>query len=88
MNIEQLCKLIDAGFTKEDILAMQGIARDEQVPSSPNEKPEVSLEDRVAEVVKNTMSQYAKANIMTANQPKQDTVDDILAQILTPSNIR
>jgi hypothetical protein len=98
MNVEQIIKLLDAGYTKEDIEKMNQPAQDpapapeekqpESVPA-PEAKPEEKKTE--SEPVNNQMLKelqdlkkavYAM-NIMNSSQPAQpESVDDILAKAL------
>lgn len=98
MNVEQIIKLIAAGYTKEDIEKMNqpaaepAPAPEEKQPEpapAPEEKPEEKKTE--SEPVNNQMLKelqdlkkavYAM-NIMNSSQPGQhESVDDILAKAL------
>lgn len=96
MTLEQIIKLLDAGYTKADIEAMQAPAQPEaaaepepQNDPAPAEKPEEKKPD--AEPVNSQMLQELRdlkkavfsMNIMNSSQPGQpESVDDILAKAL------
>lgn len=98
MKIEQIIKLIDAGYTKEDIEKMNQPAADpapapEEKQSEPAQPEQVKPEEKKteSEPVNNQMLKelqdlkkavYAM-NIMNSSQPGQpESVDDILAKAL------
>ena len=98
MNIEQIIKLIDAGYTKGDIEKMNQPAAEPAPETKPEEtKPEPAPETKPeekkteSEPVNNQMLKelqdlkkavYAM-NIMNSSQPGQpESVDDILAKAL------
>ena len=95
MTLEEIIKLIDAGYTKSDIEKMQAPAAEEKEPEPKNEKQEKPAEKPEekkpeTEPVNNQMLQelqdlkkavYAM-NIMNTEQPAQKSVDDILAASL------
>lgn len=95
MNIEQIIKLLDAGYTKEDIEKMNQPAAE---PEPQEEKPESAPAPEVKPEEKNTESEPVNAqmlkelqdlkkavyamNIMQSAQPEQQSIDDILAKAL------
>ncbi len=96
MNVEQIIKLLDAGYTKEDIEKMnQPAAEPEPEPETkpePEPAPEAKPEEKKteSEPVNNQMLKelqdlkkavYAM-NIMQSAQPEQQSIDDILAKAL------
>lgn len=98
MNIEQIIKLIDAGYTKEDIEKMNQPASDpapaaEEKQPDPAQPEQAKPEEKkpVTEPVNNEMLQELRdlkkavfaMNIMQSSQPAQpESVDDILAKAL------
>ena len=88
MNVEQIIKMIDAGYTKEEIEKMtQPEPKPEPKPEpEPEPKPEAKPEPAVDPVLKE-LQDLKKAvyamNIMQSSQPpKSESVDDILAKAL------
>lgn len=98
MNVEQIIKLLDAGYTKEDIEQMQKDPaknekqdipeKDPEPVPAPDAKPEEKKTE--SEPVNNQMlkelQDLKKAvyamNIMQSAQPEQQSIDDILAKAL------
>lgn len=98
MNVEQIIKLIDAGYTKEDIEKMNQPAAD-SAPAPEEKQPEPAQPEPAqpeekkpeSEPVNNEMLQELRdlkkavfaMNIMNSSQPGQpESVDDILAKAL------
>lgn len=94
MNVEQIIKMIDAGYTKEEIEQM---TKPEPEPepnpepkTEPEPKPEPKTEPKpepVNDPVLKELQDLKKAvyamNIMQSSQPpKAESVDDILAKAL------
>ena len=94
MTVEQIIKLLDAGYTKADIEAMMAPAaaaepEPQKETPAPAEKPEEKKPD--SEPVNTQMLQELRdlkkavfsMNIMNSSQPGQpESVDDILAKAL------
>ena len=78
MNVEQIIKMIDAGYTKEEIEKMtQPEPEPKQEP-----KPEPAVDPVLKELQDLKKAVYAM-NIMQSSQPpKAENVDDILAKAL------
>lgn len=92
MNIEQVIKMIDAGYTKDEIEQMTKPEPNQEPKQEPNQepkqepKPEPKPEPAVDPVLKE-LQDLKKAvyamNIMQSSQPpKSESVDDILAKAL------
>lgn len=90
MNVEQIIKMIDAGYTKEEIEKMtQPEPEPKQEPKpEPEPKTEPKTEPKPADdPVLKELQDLKKAvyamNIMQSSQPpKSESVDDILAKAL------
>jgi hypothetical protein len=100
MNYEDIILLVKAGYTKDQIAAMQAPAPGPQEPPKLAEPPAPpaqadppappkpqGLEDLSqmlsAEFAK-LNDAIVKANLQQAQQPPQESVDDILASIINP----
>lgn len=100
MNYEDIILLVKAGYTRDQIAAMQAPAPEPQEPPKPTEPPAPptqaeppappkpqGLEDLSqmlsAEFAK-LNDAIVKANLQQAQQPPQESVDDILASIINP----
>ena len=97
MTLEQIIKLLDAGYTKADIEAMQAQpAADPETQKDPAaaaaEKPEEKPEEKKPESepvnaqVLQELRDLKKAvygiNIMKSEQPERKSVDDILSEAM------
>ena len=78
MNVEQIIKMIDAGYTKEEIEKMT------QPEPEPEPKPQPkTAEDPVLKELQDLKKAVYAMNIMQSSQPpKSESVDDILAKAL------
>lgn len=98
MNIEQIIKLIDAGYTKEDIEKMNQPASDPapapeakqpdpaqpEQPKPEEKKPESEpVNAQMLKELQDLKKAVFAMNIMQSSQPAQpESVDDILAKAL------
>lgn len=101
MNYEDIILLVKAGYTRDQIAAMQAPAQTAQAeptppapaepaqaaPEEPQAQPKQGIEDLsqmlAAEFAK-LNDAIVKANLQQAQQPPQESVDDILASIINP----
>lgn len=93
MKFDEVMKLLDAGYTKDEILAMnqEPEAQPEEDPKEPatNDAVDVSAISDALGQVKETFESFKKEmiamNIMNSriDNPEQ-TADDILANIINP----
>ena len=96
MKYEEIIKLLDAGYSRDEILSMQEEpAPQEPAPQEPDpaESEPAPAED-VSEVVKELREaiseikkEFTAFNIMSARQPAESekTTDDIIAEIINPT---
>ena len=88
MNVEQIIKMIDAGYTKEEIEKMTDPKPEPEPEPKPQPEPKTEPEPKTAEdPVLKELQDLKKAvyamNIMQSSQPpKSESVDDILAKAL------
>lgn len=88
MKLEEIIKLIDAGYSKEEIQAMN---QPEEAPAEPEEQPEAqeaqpaapavdlsALQKELADIKKGL---YAM-NIMNSTQPEKKSADDVLKAVM------
>lgn len=100
MNIETILKLVDAGFSKEEITAMTQPAQAQEEPKQDEPKAEPAKEepiqeepaqDRRYEELLSAMNRLTGAiqagNILNSNnkEVKEPSAEDILAEVLSPS---
>lgn len=94
MNVSEIIKLIDAGYTKADIEKMnqpekpaetQADAAADPAPAAPSPEAGTEQPDAAAAMLKE-LQDLKKAvyamNIMQSEQPAEKSVDDILAKSL------
>ena len=86
MNFEEILILAKAGFTAEQISKISKLRNPEKhapapvTPPAPVAQPENDVSAQIA-----ALTAAIQANgIMQSNQPKTETVDDILANIIDP----
>ena len=102
MNYEDIILLVKAGYTRDQIAAMQAQtppAPAEPTPPTPAEPPaqptpadpEPPKPQGIEDLSQMLASEFAKlndaivkANLQQAQQPPQESVDDILASIINP----
>ena len=86
MKYDEIIKLLDAGYTRDEILAMK------DAPAQDEPKPEEQQPD-MADVLKEMRDTFADMrkefiamNIMNSNQPpdSEKTSEDIIANIINP----
>lgn len=95
MNYEDIILLVKAGYTRDQIAAMQAPAEpptppapaEPPAPPTPTDPKPQGIEDisqmLAAEFAK-LNDAIVKANLQQAQQPPQESVDDILASIINP----
>lgn len=92
MKYDEIIKLLDAGYTRDEIMSMK-----EEL----NEKPSGSGEDEIekpndntgmSDLVKEMRDAFAEMrkefiafNIMASRQPEEKTPEDIIANIINPT---
>ena len=96
MKYEEIIKLLDAGYSRDEIMSMQEAPQDppqENTQDPPQETPQDDMKlminemrDAFAEMKK----EITALNIMTSRQPPEDvkTGEEILASIINPTNIK
>lgn len=100
MNIDSILKLVEAGFSKEEITAMTQPAQAQEEPKQEEPKPEPAKEEPVKEEpaqdkryeeLLSAMNRLTGAiqagNILNSNnkEEKEPSAEDILAEVLSPS---
>lgn len=87
MKYEEIIKLLDAGYTREDILKM-----DEAPDEAPEVKPEAhevdmsSVLSEMKEMFNDMRKEFTAFNIMNSRQPAEveRSSEDIIANIISP----
>ena len=84
MNYNEIIKLLDAGYTRDEILAM----KDEPTPEPTPEPGENGMSDLVKEMrdaFSEMRKEFTAMNIMASRQPEEKTPEDIIANIINPT---
>ena len=96
MDVVKIMKLVDAGFTREEILKFAGENPVDKVVDKPVDKHVDKVVDKstesealgeILQEMKNVVLEIQKANIFRASLPGPgdgDNVDSILASIINP----
>ena len=100
MNYEDIILLVKAGYTRDQIAAMQAPAPTPTLEPAPAQAPEPTpapaepephkpqgiedLSQMLAAQFAKLNDAIVKANLQQAQQPPQESVDDILASIINP----
>ena len=101
MNYEDIILLVKAGYTRDQIAAMQAQAEPPASPAPPAPAeppappapadPEPPKPQGIEDLSQMLAAEFAKlndaivrANLQQAQQPPQESVDDILASIINP----
>ena len=93
MQYTEIIKLLDAGYSREEILAM----KDEPTPEEPTPeepKPEepkpdetgmLDLVKEMRDAFSEMRKEFTAFNIMSSRQPEEKTPEDIIANIINPT---
>ena len=97
MELENIIKLIDAGYTKDDINSLlnpseSAEADQDQTPASTQAEPEqpaqspAGNQDQILEAINKLTSAIMSKNLntTTAETLKEQTAQDILAKVIAP----
>ena len=99
MNYEDIILLVKAGYTRDQIAAMQATTEPAEPPAppapaeppKPADPPAPAKPQGIEDLSQMLASEFAKlndaivkANLQQAQQPPQESVDDILASIINP----
>ena len=90
MNYNEIIKLLDAGYTREDILAMNEEPTREPEPT-PEPTPEPAdngmseLVKEMREAFSEMRKEFTAMNIMASRQPEEKTPEDVIANIINPT---
>lgn len=95
MNYTEIIRLLDAGYSREEILSMND--KPEETETKPEEvetKPEEAKNNEMSELVKEMRDMFADMkkeftafNIMSSHMPtdSERTSEDIIANIINPT---
>ena len=94
MKYEEIIKLLDAGYTREEIMDMKNAPADNEPDPTPDQedpKPAADITGEIMAEVKDMFAEMKKEltamNIMNSRQEGEDlkTGEDILANIINPT---
>lgn len=95
MKYEEIIKLLDAGYSRDEILSMGEAPEETKPEEAPAEqKPEEQTQDLMAGVMEEVKGMFAEMkkeltamNIMNSRQPADadKTSEDIIANIINPT---
>lgn len=95
MKYEEIIRLLDAGYSREEILAMnENETETPETETSPDsetvdsETPETGMSELVKEMrdaFSEMKKEFTAFNIMSSRQPEERTPEDIIANIINPT---
>ena len=93
MKYDEIIKLLDAGYTRDEILAMKDEPKPEdpkpEDPKPEDPKPEENGMSELVKEMRDAFSEMRKEitalNIMSSRQPEEKTPEDIIANIINPT---
>ena len=96
MKYDEIIKLLDAGYSREEIMAMkdepESMNNNSEIETDPGEKMNNNSEMGMSDLVKEMRDAFAEMrkeftamNIMASRQPEEKTPEDIIANIINPS---
>ena len=97
MKYDEIIKLLDAGYSREEILAMneepENVNNDAENETNPGENVNNNSDSTgMSELVKEMRDAFSEMkkeftafNIMSSRQPEEKTPDDIIANIINPT---
>lgn len=100
MKYDEIIKLLDAGYSREEILAMKDepkdVNKDAENETDPGENVNNNSDSTgMSELVKEMRDAFAEMkkeftafNIMSSRQPEEKTPEDIIANIINPTRTK
>lgn len=96
MKYDEIIKLLDAGYTRDEILAMneepEETNKDTKSNPDPDEKMNNNSDSEMSGLVKEMRDAFSEMrkeftafNIMASRQPEEKTPEDIIANIINPT---
>ena len=96
MNYNEIIKLLDAGYTREEILEMkeepENVNNNSASETDPDEKMNNNSDSGMSDLVKEMRDAFSEMrkeftamNIMASRQPEEKTPEDIIASIINPT---
>lgn len=99
MKYEEIIKLLDAGYSRDEIMAMNENETTETSETESQTAPETveteTSETGMSDLVKEMRDAFAEMkkeftafNIMSSRQPEEKTPEDIIANIINPTRTK
>ena len=100
MKYEEIIKLLDAGYSRDEILAMKEKPEEkksEEKKSEEKKSEEIGSDDNsgMSELITEMRDAFAEMkkeftafNIMSSRQPEEKTPEDIIANIINPTRTK
>lgn len=94
MKYDEIIKLLDAGYSREEIMAMKDETKTEETETEETETEETKTEETsgMSDLVKEMRDAFSEMkkeftamNIMASRQPEEKTPEDIIANIINPT---
>ena len=95
MKYDEIIKLLDAGYSRDEIMAMKEEPNDETEKASGSgadetEKPNdnsgmTNLVKEMRDAFAEMKKEFTAFNIMASRQPEEKTPEDIIANIINPA---
>ena len=97
MKYDEIIKLLDAGYSREEIMAMneepENVNNNAETETDPgenmnNNSDSTGMSDLVKEMrdaFSEMKKEFTAMNIMASRQPEEKTPEDIIANIINPS---
>ena len=96
MNYNEIIKLLDAGYTREEILEMkeepENVNNNSDNEPDPDEKMNNNSDSGMSDLVKEMRDAFSEMrkeftamNIMASRQPEEKTPEDVIANIINPT---
>ena len=98
MQYTEIIKLLNAGYSREEIMAMKDEPTSEETkpeetkPEEPKPEEQKPEENGMSDLVKEMRDAFSEMrkeftafNIMSSRQPKEKTPEDIIANIINPT---
>ena len=99
MKYEEIIKLLDAGYSRDEILAMNEEPEETNNNSNSNSDPDENVNNNsdsgMSELITEMRDAFAEMkkeftafNIMSSRQPEEKTPEDIIANIINPTRTK
>lgn len=99
MKYDEIIKLLDSGYSREEIMAMNEEPEETNNNSNSNPDPDEKVNNNsdsgMSELVKEMRDAFTEMkkeftafNIMSSRQPEEKTPEDIIANIINPTRTK